>query len=83
MSDNQAVADLICQKVRDVIRLKTDKSFDLHRDTVLLGGEILLDSLDLAGIVVELESITGKDPFSNGFVDFRTIGQLADLYATP
>jgi acyl carrier protein len=83
MSDNQAITDLICQKVRDVIRLKTDKSFDLHRDTVLLGGEILLDSLDLAGIVVELESITGKDPFSNGFVDFRTIGQLAELYAKP
>ena len=49
--------------------------------TLLLGGGLPIDSLDLAALVVELELATGLDPFKNGFVDFRTAGELANLYS--
>ena len=48
--------------------------------TQLLGGGLPLDSLDLALLVVEMEEATGFDPFASGFVNFRTVGELAQLY---
>ncbi len=39
-----------------------------------------LDSLGLAVVLVKLEEKTNKDPFSEGFVTFNTIGELAALY---
>ena len=48
--------------------------------TLLLGGGLPIDSLDLATLVVELEGATGIDPFKKGFVNFRTAGELAKLY---
>jgi len=53
----------------------------INATTLLLGGGLPIDSLDLAGLVVELELATGLDPFKNGFVEFRTAGELADLYS--
>ena len=50
-------------------------------ETALLGGDLNIDSLDLAGIVVSLSEITQKDPFAGGFIEFRTVGELAQLYA--
>lgn len=50
-------------------------------DTALLEGQIPIDSLDLAEIVLELQSSTGRDPFESGFVEFRTAGELAALFA--
>jgi acyl carrier protein len=50
-------------------------------ETELLGGTIDLDSLDLAEIVVRLTNASGYDPFENGFVPFRTAGELIRLYA--
>ena len=49
-------------------------------DTILLGGGLPIDSLDLASLVVELETFAGYDPFKAGFVNFRTAGELARLY---
>jgi acyl carrier protein len=49
--------------------------------TMLLGGEVGIDSLDLAVLVSEMEAVVGHDPFRNGFIDFRTVGELAKLYA--
>jgi acyl carrier protein len=49
-------------------------------NTPLLGGGLPIDSLDLATLMVELEQATGQDPFKVGFVDFRTAGDLAQLY---
>jgi acyl carrier protein len=49
-------------------------------DTELLGGEIDIDSLDLATLVRELEESIGFDPFADGFIEFRTAGELAKLY---
>ena len=50
-------------------------------DTLLLGGRLGIDSLDLAAIVVNLSEIAQNDPFANGFIEFRTVGELARLYA--
>ena len=49
--------------------------------TRLLDGALPIDSLDLATLVVELEQITGHDPFQSGFIEFRTAGELSRLYA--
>ena len=48
--------------------------------TQLLGGYLPIDSLDLATLVRELEDVTGHDPFREGFINFRTVGELAQLY---
>jgi hypothetical protein len=29
---------------------------------------------------VKMEERTGQDPFAEGFVNFQTVGELADLY---
>ena len=43
--------------------------------------ETPLDSMGLAIVVLRLEEKTGKDPFASGFIHFRTVGELAALYA--
>lgn len=53
---------------------------EINDDTVLLGGAIGIDSLDLASLVHQLEEVTGHDPFRDGFVNFQTAGELARLY---
>jgi acyl carrier protein len=55
-------------------------SVTLDSSTRFLGGDLPLDSLDLAVIVTELERETQKDPFKDGFKNFSTVGQLAELY---
>jgi acyl carrier protein len=52
----------------------------LESSTRFLGGDLPLDSLDLAVIVTELEQETQNDPFKDGFKEFSTVGQLAELY---
>ncbi len=49
-------------------------------ETELLSGALKFDSLDLAMLVRELEDVVGHDPFSEGFIEFRTAGELAKLY---
>ena len=49
-------------------------------DTPLTGGELPIDSLDLATIVIEMQERTGRDPFESGFSEFRTVGELATLF---
>lgn len=52
----------------------------IEADTELLGGPIKIDSLDLAMLVRELEDVVGHDPFAEGFIEFKTAGELAKLY---
>ena len=52
----------------------------INGNTQLLGGDLPIDSLDLATLVRELEDATGHDPFREGFIDFKTVGELARLY---
>ncbi len=54
---------------------------ELNEDVPVLDGTLPIDSLDLAQIVIELQSATGKDPFRDGFIQFRTVGELARLFA--
>jgi len=53
----------------------------LSEDMALLDGALPIDSLDLAQIVLELQSLTGRDPFESGFIEFRTVGELASLFS--
>jgi acyl carrier protein len=53
----------------------------LTEDTVLLDGAVSIDSLDLAQIVLDLQTVTGRDPFAGGFIEFRTAGELASLFS--
>lgn len=53
----------------------------LNEQTRFFGGDIPMDSLDLAVLVTELQTITGVDPFRAGFRNFHTVGELAILYA--
>ncbi len=43
--------------------------------------DLEIDSLGLAEIVIALEERTGRDPFVDGFREFRTVAELAELYA--
>ena len=52
----------------------------IQASTQLLGGDLPIDSLDLATLVRELEDVTGHDPFRDGFIDFKTVGELAKMY---
>jgi acyl carrier protein len=47
----------------------------------MLGGELPIDSLDLATIVLQLDTETGQRPFEDGFIEFHTAGELAKLYS--
>ncbi len=46
-------------------------------DTQLVGE---VDSLDLASLILELETMTELAPFADGMVPFATAGDLADLH---
>ena len=65
----------------DLASAKGARIGTIDESTTLLGGNLPIDSLDLAALVVELEQITGRDPFQTGFTDFRTAGELSRLYA--
>ena len=54
---------------------------ELREEVPVLDGTLPSDSLELAQIVIELQTATGKDPFRDGFIEFRTVGELARLFA--
>ncbi len=60
---------------------KGDPHVVLTDETELLDGPLSIDSLDLAQVVLELQSVTGRDPFQAGFIEFRTVGELAALFS--
>ena len=78
MKERQQIISLIT-------RILEDKGADypaLNGDTIFLSGDLDFDSLDLAGLVSELEDLYGSSPFENGFVNFQTVDELAKLFAT-
>ena len=79
MSKPQMI-DLIITTIRQVLDDR-DKPSDIHLDaqTTIL-EDTGLDSLALAEVVVHLETKADKFPFDDGFVNFQTIGELAELY---
>ena len=76
----QEIIDHIAQIIGDIATSKGLVAPKIGENTQLLGGGLPIDSLDLASVVVELEGITGYDPFKAGFVNFRSAGDLARLY---
>jgi acyl carrier protein len=65
-------------------RILSQKGLDrvqLQDDMRLLGGDIQIDSLDLAVLITEMQEATEKDPFKAGFRNFRTVGELTSMYA--
>ncbi len=54
---------------------------DVGSSTDLMETSGGMDSLDLAVLVGDLEQRTGKDPFAVSVPQFRTISDLARLYA--
>jgi acyl carrier protein len=73
--------DLVSEELSRIIADKGETCPKLDRDTVLLSEGGPIDSLDLAVLVVALEERTGRQPFRAGFRLFRTLGELADLFA--
>lgn len=75
------VLEHITSIVQRMLEDKGVKAAAIEPGTELLGGAINIDSLDLAMLVRELEDVVGHDPFAEGFIEFRTVGELAQLYA--
>ena len=76
--------DVRAHAARILAEIMTAKGLEATRladDTVLLGGSLGIDSLDLAALVVNLTQISQKDPFAEGFSEFRTARELIRLYA--
>ena len=80
MAKEENISNLVKECVTEALDAKGYEVPELSNDSVLLGGDIRIDSLDLAGIVVRLQEVTGLDPFKDGFIDFKTIGELSKLY---
>lgn len=76
----EQIRTTITQVIHRVVTERGHDMPELTGVTVLLGGDVPIDSLDLATIVVELESRFGKDPFKDGFIEFRTLDELVALY---
>ena len=78
---NTEILGQIQRILADLVSAKGMQIGTVDESTQLLGGDLPIDSLDLATLVVELEQVTGRDPFVAGFIDFRTAGELSSLYA--
>lgn len=80
MTLNEARSSIESSLNRILIQ-KGQNSIQLQDDMRLLGGDIQIDSLDLAVLITEMQEVSRKDPFKAGFRNFRTVGELAGMYA--
>ncbi len=71
--------NLTIETIREVLQQNGRKEVNLQPQTDIL-GETSLDSLDLAQVIILLQEKTGKDPFAKGFINFKTVQELAALY---
>lgn len=78
--NEQHILEQIAEIVTRMLSDKGQTSVAIEAGTELLGGGVGIDSLDLAMLVRELEEVFGFDPFQDGFIEFRTAGELAKLY---
>lgn len=74
-------AELVFDELKVLRKAKGLDNDEIHLENVLLGEELGLDSLDLATLVVNLEERSGLRPFESGFVMFRTVGELIELFS--
>lgn len=73
--------ELVLSELQSIRLSKGLAPIHIDDKSILLGGELGLDSLDLATLVVTLEELTGMSPFSAGFVMFKTVGDLSALFS--
>lgn len=69
--------------VETISEIMDDKGLDVPEitaETAVLDDDLGIDSLDLATMVSDLEGRIGFDPFAKGFIEFKTVGELAKLY---
>lgn len=71
---------LITKRIAERISEKGLQVPALTPETSILGGQLPLDLLDVATILVELVDDVGEDPFADGLVQFHTIGDLTDIF---
>jgi acyl carrier protein len=75
-----ASLDIVVEEFGVVFKNKGMTPPALSAETVL-DGSLGLESLDFAELVMRLEQVFGKDPFSGGTVpEVRTLGDLCLLY---
>ena len=74
---------LIAEELGRIAADKGEVLPSLTADSRFLDGDLPIDSLDLATLLVVLEQRTGQDPFREGFRQFTTVGELAALYTVP
>jgi len=74
------MVDLVVETINEVLRESGLEISEMTPETNIL-HDTSLDSMGLAIVVVKLEEKTGKDPFIEGFKNFHTIKDLANLYA--
>ena len=67
--------------INRVLADKGEVEHPVGANTMILGGDLDFDSLDLAALVVELDQATGANPFGAGFINFYTVGELATIYS--
>lgn len=79
--DNSA-SDLRQTIANTINKILTDMGRDelTPTDSDALTGELGLDSMDLAVLVVTLKKSLGVDPFRDGSTTARTFGELVAVY---
>ncbi len=77
---SETMTAIILRETRALLAAKGEDAGEIGPETRFLDGELVMDSLDLATLIVELEDITGQDPFRDGFREFTTVAELAALY---
>jgi acyl carrier protein len=76
------VVQIILDSLRDFMaEKKLDVPDTLGPDSAFLQGDLPIDSLDLAVLLLILEEKIGHDPFRDGFKAFNTVAELAAIYA--
>ncbi len=75
-----SILALIAEELARIAADKGESLPPIGPESVFLGGDLPIDSLDLATLLVVLEQRTGQDPFRAGFIQFNTVGELAALY---
>jgi acyl carrier protein len=81
MSDHTAMRTLVLQALESALRNSGRELPANPSDEDRLAESFGLDSLDFALAVVELERLTGYDPFRKGGRAVRTLGDLVQLYS--
>lgn len=75
----QNTYNIIIQQTQQIIRDKLEDCPELTLNTAFL-KDTPMDSLDLASLLINLEIVLDQDPFRDGFKQFQTIQELADMY---